>query len=53
LKYNNFGGNFSGPIVKNRVFFFWSEEWRRERRGQVLSAQVPTAARRQAISVVR
>lgn len=44
LKYNNFGGNFSGPIVKNRIFFFWSEEWRRERRGQVLSANVPTAA---------
>jgi len=44
LEYNNFGGNFSGPIVKNRIFFFWSEEWRRERRGQVLSAKVPTAA---------
>ncbi|HYV84014.1 MAG TPA: carboxypeptidase regulatory-like domain-containing protein [Pyrinomonadaceae bacterium] len=43
LDYNNYGGNFSGPIVKNRVFFFWSEEWRRERRGQVLSAHVPTA----------
>ncbi len=44
LKYNNFGGNFNGPIIKNRVFFFWSEEWRRERRGQVLTANVPTAA---------
>ena len=44
LNYNNFGGNFSGPIVKNKIFFFWSEEWRRERRGQVLSARVPTAA---------
>ena len=33
LRYNNFGGNFNGPIIKNRVFFFWSEEWRRERRG--------------------
>ncbi len=44
LKYNNFGGNFNGPIIKNRVFFFWSEEWRRERRGQVLSANVPTVA---------
>jgi hypothetical protein len=44
LKYNNFGGNFSGPIIKDRIFFFWSEEWRRERRGQVLSANVPTAA---------
>jgi hypothetical protein len=42
LEYNNFGGNFSGPIVKNRVFFYWSEEWRREKRGQVLSANVPT-----------
>ncbi|HSE16399.1 MAG TPA: carboxypeptidase regulatory-like domain-containing protein [Pyrinomonadaceae bacterium] len=44
LKYNNFGGTFSGPIIKNRVFFYWAEEWRRERRGQVLIAQVPTAA---------
>ncbi|HEX5832932.1 MAG TPA: carboxypeptidase regulatory-like domain-containing protein [Pyrinomonadaceae bacterium] len=44
LKYNNFGGNFSGPIIKNRVFFFWSEEWRRERRGVVLTGRVPTAA---------
>ena len=44
LKYNNFGGNFSGPIIKNRIFFFWSEEWRKERRGTVLSANVPTAA---------
>jgi hypothetical protein len=44
LEYNNFGGNFSGPIVKNRVFFFLSEEWRREKRGQVLSSNVPTAA---------
>jgi Carboxypeptidase regulatory-like domain len=44
LEYNNFGGNFSGPIIKNRVFFFWSEEWRRERRGVVLTGRVPTAA---------
>jgi len=44
LNYNNYGGNFSGPIIKNRAFFFWSEEWRRERRGTVLSANVPTAA---------
>ena len=47
LEYNNFGGNFSGPIVKNRVFFFWSEEWRREKRGQVLSSNVPTIAEKQ------
>jgi hypothetical protein len=44
LKYNNYGFNFSGPIKKNRAFFFWTEEWRRERRGVVLSGKVPTAA---------
>ncbi|MCA1616199.1 MAG: carboxypeptidase regulatory-like domain-containing protein, partial [Acidobacteria bacterium] len=47
LRYNNFGGNFSGPIKKDRIFFFWSEEWRRERRGTgPLRARVPTAAER-------
>src|SRR6266404_4136743 len=44
LRYNNYGFNLSGPIKKNRAFFFWSEEWRRERRGKALSARVPTAA---------
>src|SRR6266581_1865167 len=44
LKYNNYGFNFSGPIKKNRAFFFWNEEWRRERRGVVLRSKVPTAA---------
>src|SRR5687767_3155598 len=49
LDYNNFGGSFSGPIIKNRVFFFWSEEWRREDRGQVISANVPTVLEKQGI----
>src|SRR5712664_1151075 len=45
LKYNNFGGNVGGPIKKNRIFFFFSEEWRRESRGTALGARnVPTAA---------
>src|SRR5437667_960669 len=44
LKYNNFGGNFSGPIWKNKAFFFWSEEWRFEDRGTTVSGNVPTAA---------
>jgi hypothetical protein len=47
LRYNNFGFNFNGPIKKDRIFFFWSEEWRREGRGTVLSAKVPTAQERQ------
>ncbi|MDX6531146.1 MAG: hypothetical protein QOH41_3436 [Blastocatellia bacterium] len=46
LKYNNYGFNFSGPIKKNKIFFFWNEEWRREQRGVVLSSLVPTAAER-------
>jgi hypothetical protein len=47
LKYNNYGFNLSGPIKKNRVFFFWNEEWRRESRGVVPPGQkVPTAAER-------
>jgi hypothetical protein len=45
LKYKNFGFNFNGPIWKNKAFFFWSEEWRREKRGTTLPQQtVPTAA---------
>lgn len=46
LRYNNFGFNVNGPIKKDRIFFFWSEEWRREGRGTVLSAKVPTAQER-------
>ena len=46
LKYNNFGGNFSGPIWKNKIFFFFSEEWRFEDRGVTASGRVPSAAER-------
>src|ERR1041384_68595 len=60
LRYNNYGFNFNGPVVlprfgegnghfkkfTNKAFFFWSEEWRRERRGTVLSGHVPTALER-------
>src|SRR5215471_13169401 len=44
LRSNNYGGNFSGPVIKDRIFFFWSEEWRKERRGTPLTGRVPTAA---------
>ncbi|HEY6119441.1 MAG TPA: carboxypeptidase regulatory-like domain-containing protein [Pyrinomonadaceae bacterium] len=43
LKYNNYGGNLSGPIWKNKIFFLWSEEWRHEDRGVALTGHVPTA----------
>ncbi len=28
-RYNDFGYDVGGPIKKDRIFFFWSEEWRR------------------------
>lgn len=62
LRYNNYGFNVSGPMYlprfgeggksvvngKNRAWFFWNEEWRREQRGLVppLQFKVPTLAER-------
>ena len=33
---------FSGPIIKDRLFFFYSEEWNKEKRGATRTANVPT-----------
>ena len=42
LRYNNFGYTIGGPIVREKAFFFWSEEWRRIQRapGSII-ANVP------------
>ncbi|MFL6208792.1 MAG: carboxypeptidase regulatory-like domain-containing protein [Pyrinomonadaceae bacterium] len=61
LRYNNFGGTISGPVYlphfgeggpriyngKDKTFFFFSQEFRRIRRGTTAAtALVPTAAQR-------
>jgi len=56
LKWNDFGYTLGGPIYipghwntsKTKAFFYWSEDWRRYRVGQVIggSNNVPTALER-------
>jgi hypothetical protein len=44
LRRNDWGYNIGGPIAKNKLFFFWSQEWNRELRGAARTANVPTVA---------
>ncbi|HXG88747.1 MAG TPA: hypothetical protein VNJ02_10455 [Vicinamibacterales bacterium] len=44
LDYNNFGYTLGGPVVKDRVFFFWSQEWRKISKPSDASALVPDPA---------
>jgi hypothetical protein len=44
LRRNDWGYNVGGPIKKDKLFFFFSEEWNRELRGKARSANVPTVA---------
>ncbi|MDX1748120.1 MAG: carboxypeptidase-like regulatory domain-containing protein, partial [Halobacteriales archaeon] len=47
LDFEDFGFTIGGPIVRDRVHFFGSQEWNDETRGTVRSAVVPTLAQRQ------
>jgi Carboxypeptidase regulatory-like domain len=47
LDYKNFGYTIGGPVKKDKLFFFWSQEWRREARGVPRKSTVPTALERQ------
>lgn len=55
LKRNDYGFTLGGPVYipghyntdKSKTFFFWSEEWRQFRQGNVVSSSAPTARMRQ------
>ena len=46
LNRHNFGGAFSGPIFKDKTFFFLSYEGLRQKQAILLTSNVPTQAQR-------
>ena len=55
LKRNDFGFTIGGPLFiphhynsdKTKTFFFWAEEWRKNRQGTIINQTVPTTRMRQ------
>jgi hypothetical protein len=46
LRRNDFGYTAGGPIKKDKIFFFWSQEWNRQITGTVRTGNVPTPLER-------
>lgn len=46
LRRNDYGYHIAGPVKKDRLFFWWSQEWNKDNRGNLVSTCVPTAAER-------
>jgi len=46
LRRNDWGYYIAGPIKKDKLFFWWNEEWNRDIRGALVTTCVPNAAER-------
>jgi len=43
---NDYGYTIGGPVKKDKIFFFWSEEWNKRIEGLARSGHVPTMGER-------
>ena len=43
---NDYGYNIGGPVKKDKVFFFWSQEWNKRIEGIAVTRHVPTLGER-------